>query len=1236
MMDGIASGLLANLLTNISSKTIRDLAKSREWKNSFVNAGQFFSYFEKDNNQIFEDLAKALSKENMEELANDIEKESGIDLKNKLQNYISTLLGKYEIPKDVIVGYSCLISELLINEIQKIDPIKYAEYYLDDWKKEYRLLLDSQKNKLDTIILLLESVNGAKNDVVSANDLDIKLKRKTENPSIGIDFFEIDDDEFKVNFKNQINNKKICVRGNYVEETLYCVLNELWKLKENRPIFVVKNLEGWEKLEESNKTNNIYIPLFSAEEITPIERNTNIFIYTNEIPVFSNEVIDLRARTLKTIEECLIKSGASLERAIELIQETNGLYVLMRKILSNGQLPTIPKWKTNLDLKIQNTCLLLGKWTESDGDKKIIEQISGYKYNDFVDKLDPYTKGEDPLVRVINRNNKKLFYLTSVEITWSYLDVKMTDEIWNKFVNSFYIVFADRDKLSFCSQNELMEAQLRGETTYYSTNIRKGMLNTLIIKSGYKDRKENQKCLDSIVENVLSNINDYNSWKYISEYFKEFIEISPKIIINRLNREIDKNTGLIDLFENQDSDVFLGKNHYINILFGVEQLLVQKEYAYDAYEWLLKIDNKKISYRSNSPGSIIKELLCPWLNISVFKTVTDKKMLAQKSFDIDDNAWYLIYDSLPENQSTIVGCLCKPKYRDTEEIVPNVKLSDLNSVIDCYIELLVDKASLDPNKWVKILDYSENLKDDLRNMILDKLSNLLEKFDDDNLLLINNELIHIIYEHRYHRDASWSLQENELVKYENVLKLMNFKNKAYEWEYLFHQKYQTSFLNPIPYDEDIKKEGNKNLIRNLQIEAFNQIKAGKYKLEDLATLCLKINNTTLGEALGLYWNPGKFDFKIFNILLYVQRTAEMAMEYYKEFKNQTFELFDDVLNCLFNHEINDESLSKFYRIEAFYSKNSPKIYNARNSIKKEYWKSGFLSNDRCYKKDIEECQQYGTINSYIELLYLINDEGLISKNELFDCLLKVDKLSFESNGPHLNYYLKEILNTLKDTCFGDYEKCEKLANIEIMFFGLLDWEDMNYFKSVVCQDPTIYAELIKIIYKKEHQKEIEKTDVEDKKISYLYGLYYKAKFCPAEINNNVEYEALEEWITKFKKLLEENDQAHLFDYTLGRLLPYSPIDTDEHMPCTAVRLAIEKYFSDDLSESYRTTVYNERGVFSPTAGKKELEIAGEFKKNSDYLYQNNYIRTASIYKRLADTYMYESSKEREVAENGRI
>lgn len=129
--------------------------------------------------------------------------------------------------------------------------------------------------------------------IAPSGQMDIELRRKTQNPSIGIEFFIVDDEHFQDEFENQRYEELVFVRGRSKEETIYCVLNELWRLNDKRPIYIVKNIESWNKLYVLENEGNVYIPWFYAEEIVAIENNTNIFVIDENTSVFNKKVFGL-------------------------------------------------------------------------------------------------------------------------------------------------------------------------------------------------------------------------------------------------------------------------------------------------------------------------------------------------------------------------------------------------------------------------------------------------------------------------------------------------------------------------------------------------------------------------------------------------------------------------------------------------------------------------------------------------------------------------------------------------------------------------------------------------------------------------------------------------------------------------------------------------------------------------------------------------------------------------------
>lgn len=209
--------------------------------------------------------------------------------------------------------------------------------------------------------------------VYTINDMNRRLKEST-NPSISLDFFEIDDESFKKEFKNKLI-ENVYIVGKSREETLYCILNELnYNLNYNK-ILIVENEESWDHL-KGLVDGYILIPNFYVGEIVAIKNNINIFIYGEDEHCTNQNKIYLKRRTRRTIINKLEEADISATDAYKYVEHTNGLYIPLKRKLFNGQYNILPKWHKKINDSFV-AALLCGKWTECEGDKLVIQELSG-------------------------------------------------------------------------------------------------------------------------------------------------------------------------------------------------------------------------------------------------------------------------------------------------------------------------------------------------------------------------------------------------------------------------------------------------------------------------------------------------------------------------------------------------------------------------------------------------------------------------------------------------------------------------------------------------------------------------------------------------------------------------------------------------------------------------------------------------------------------------------------------
>ena len=340
---------------------LKNMKSAHDWKKIFVDTGKFFIENEKTAAQFSDDLSLVLAKENMAQLAKDLQKTDGYELKKRLYRTLMRLMVKYEIPHELAEAYSLRMLYVILEQIKVIEPDKYERYFLQEWKDEQEASYEELRTKLDKMSNDIALYQKQNLKIQSFGQMDIILRRSTTEPSIGIEFFEVDDERFQEEFEEQKFDEMVYVRGQCREETIYCVLNELWRQNEKRPVYVVKSQESWQKLQDSSSENNIYIPWFYADEIVAIENSTNIFVLNENTPAYTRDVIELRPRTRDTLSRCLREAGMEGDMAYALLTDTHGLYISMKKRLFRGEYQKTPEWVDGLGEKVKKVCLLLGR-----------------------------------------------------------------------------------------------------------------------------------------------------------------------------------------------------------------------------------------------------------------------------------------------------------------------------------------------------------------------------------------------------------------------------------------------------------------------------------------------------------------------------------------------------------------------------------------------------------------------------------------------------------------------------------------------------------------------------------------------------------------------------------------------------------------------------------------------------------------------------------------------------------
>lgn len=1220
------------LLSEACALAIKKNKHLSDWERVFVDSGKFFSEHENDSSPFFDDLERALSAENMSSIATDLETVTGYELKDKLYTKLMALMENYSIPHELAHSYSVGILYVILSQLKDIDSSKFDQQFQQDWKTEQETALTELREIFLKMHNDIERFCSSGIEILSSSQMDSYLRTCTNNVSIGIPFFKVDDTKFQELFAQHQYDDSVFIRGRCQEEAIYCVLNELWRMQEPRPIYIIKNLHSWNLLQDSSSEGNIYIPFFYADEIPVIKNNTNIFVLGENTPAHSRNIIQLRPRTYTTISECLQEAGMDSQSAHKLISDTHGLYIPMKKHLFNGAYNKMPAWVDRLDDKTKKICLLIGKWEENEGDKLVISELYGGSYDDFIQSVLPFTTGEDPFIYKSSRHNINRYDLASTETTWECIDVSLDDPMWKKFIHLFLEIINESESLFYHGHKERLLAQIKGECLFWSASIRKGMFRTLIMKSFYTNDLKCQLSMDHLVSSILDHVQEKKQWEYITQFWTELCEISPSAVLDRLEKELESSTGLLELFENQKEDILFERNAYIDILFGVEQFFSQKDYFGRAFRWLLQIDRKNFHYVSNSPKDIFSKLFCTWYNFSVLQNAEEKISAAKLALETDENAWEYIYNSLHSHRS-IIGSITTPNYRNHIE-ESETTYADMNRTSVGYCNLLLKYANNSVARWCDLISLSCGIKIDERTQILDQLLLQVKDMSDFGMMKIKNNIRHQIFRHRYYTTSSWTLDESELAKYEAVMNSINTKDAEYEYVYLFTGTYDFPLLHPTPYEDDNSSEKNRIAKEDLIKEKIDEFRNNNCRLDLLVDICAKEPDNSLGHYLAAYWDNCVWNWNTFKLLISKEQYENMALEYTTIALQDSPDLYEKAIEKAISSGRSIDFLTRMYQQEARITYNRPLIASSSETVKKQFWHTPIVCRECNAMWALSESKKYSDLDTFIQNLYYTHRQTHLTPDDLLSYFDDIESKTRDTSSNLSEYYIKELLKTLQTAFLSDNEKCMRIAQIEIYFTNLLEPEDLKCFNRIIKSSPNLLADIVNIVFKHDHQVN-DSCDWDGQYVNNMYSIYNKLQFCPTETNGIVNEYDLEQWILQFKQKLKDNDQSSLFTSVLGRLFSFSPLGNDGHEPCEAVRTMIEKYGDEKLQTNYEICIFNRRGVFSPSAGKQEEFLARTFKENADHLC-SLYPKTAQIFYNISDKYRLESEQERKDAENGWI
>jgi len=408
--------------------------------------------------------------------------------------------------------------------VKKFSP-KY-EAYLEEITRDE---IDDIRKGVNTLTKSIEIPYKYK----SIEEVNQWLKDNT-SPTISLQFFNYEEESFIQSFKEALSQDVIYLQGKTREEVVYYIL---WILKNiddekiQKDTFIIESIEDWNNLKGKCK-DKILVPNFSASEVSVISDNKNIIVFSEEDFVGNKNPIKLQNRIKNNMYEKFKNEDIPLEIVSKIVDDCSGLFSIFKRQVFQGKLAK-PNWEAKYGKELI-PALLLGKWTNGDGDQEIVAELGDQEYKEYLESINTVIGGSDPFLLKMSIYNNTTYKIANVEEAWEILFKIVSEKYLESFRDIVSKVILSIDPKFEYHPSEHFKLSLRGEEPKYSLVLKEGIIRSLIMLAN--NSREMQFFVDAIMEEILGNVTSEKDWFGISDLlglsgvYESIIGSNPSIL----------------------------------------------------------------------------------------------------------------------------------------------------------------------------------------------------------------------------------------------------------------------------------------------------------------------------------------------------------------------------------------------------------------------------------------------------------------------------------------------------------------------------------------------------------------------------------------------------------------------------------------------------------------------------------------------------------------------------------
>lgn len=937
----------------------------------------------------------------------------------------------------------------------------------------------------------------------------------------------------------------------------------------------------------------------------------------------------------EVIEKELVQSGKTPSDARKIARAHGTSIVVLRRNLFYPT-PKPPVWSNEDDAAILIPLLLSGWWDENkEGDRGIMESLSGMKYQDYALALRKFLKIYDsPLQQIWT-----VWLLKSPLDAWLVLKDYLTDQQLELFQWAITSVLTNTDPKFDLKAEERWAAQLYGKISPYSEWMITGLVEALILLAIYSEQPtgawSTQLFADRVIKAIFSTTNEYKTWASIRDITPLISEAAPEAFLEVLKKKIAEKPELFQELM-KDNKWPLSSPDHAGLLWALEGMAWHPLYFSRSVETLFQLSKIDLDNSlSNRPLNSLVRILLPWFPQT---NATPEQRIATFDKLVDEDpklAWKIV-----ENYYGLGGVIVEWSRFKWRESGWNRRGREPENGEDNHkyaTELWprIEKLSLRKENIISaiwdFISLPHEMKESVTKYLKQEKSTIFSPIEHQELYNSIRKTLHWLYNYGDHSYAQYIEGLEQIYKKYTPTDILD--------------RYAPFLADPQFSPPQVEPKGfheQEAFVAKLREEAAREV-LKKVELAKIFTFSENIDHVgILWDYLGRAVLSGKQDDDILDALVSRGVKSEFLLRWYTRgrVRMEWPEWVEKQIQRLkAQKKYSPEVCANLYLGLTENIQTWKTVESLWKRVEKYYWK---FATGRTWWENNEEAQMavmklLEAKRPYIALTIAGTPKISIPSKILQRILQDVVKMSDIQDRTMLGFYVGHL--------FAQIDKegvlpIEEIASLEWAYSDIRD-EIRTYrggswaIHRMLQENPTLFTEMVWYAWKRDDWRELpeKKTKINEKqqglwRMAYnILGSWHLLPWLTTD--GSIDEQKLLQWISEAQKKCAETKYTRWCDYFIGKMLWNWPADKDGIWPHESIRNTIEKLDNDNIDGHIEIELRNSRWLYQKNIwewGEQEKAIMGKYLSMSDKV-MARWPRTSAILRSVAESYWYEAKRE---------